>query len=166
MLDMFSDLHDIIKYDCSIKTLLAGLETICNRQRNAKEEKKSLKDKLMAVQEVTAMVQNILGDIASMGESVKNTFNFTVPFLSWLLIIVLTIGVFVLYHVPLRYIIMAWGINKFTKKLRAPNAIPNNELIDFLSRVPDDEMKIMTRDLRPNIVPGTEAGKIRRKKTN
>lgn len=30
------------------------------------------------------------------------------------------------------------GINKFTKKLRAPNAIPNNELLDFLSRVPSD----------------------------
>ena len=31
------------------------------------------------------------------------------------------------------------GINKFTKKLRAPNAIPNNELLDYLSRVPSDK---------------------------
>ena len=31
------------------------------------------------------------------------------------------------------------GINKFTKKLRAPNAIPNNELMDYLSRVPSDK---------------------------
>jgi hypothetical protein len=31
------------------------------------------------------------------------------------------------------------GINKFTKKLRAPNAIANNELLDFLSRVPSDK---------------------------
>ena len=31
------------------------------------------------------------------------------------------------------------GINKFTKKLRAPNAIPNNEVLDFLSRVPSDK---------------------------
>lgn len=30
------------------------------------------------------------------------------------------------------------GINKFTKKLRKPHAIPNNELLDFLSRVPSD----------------------------
>lgn len=30
------------------------------------------------------------------------------------------------------------GINKFTKKLRCPYAIDNNELLDFLSRVPSD----------------------------
>jgi hypothetical protein len=37
---------------------------------------------------------------------------------------------------------MAWGINKFTKKLRSPDAIPNNELMDFLSRVPDSDEKV------------------------
>lgn len=34
---------------------------------------------------------------------------------------------------------MAWGTNKFFKKLIKPNAIPNNELADFISRVPDNE---------------------------
>ena len=34
---------------------------------------------------------------------------------------------------------MAWGTNKFTKKLLRPNAIANNELADFISRVPDNE---------------------------
>ena len=38
-----------------------------------------------------------------------------------------------------RYLIMAWGTNKFFKKLIKPNAIPNNELADFISRVPDNE---------------------------
>ncbi|KAK6045602.1 hypothetical protein COOONC_16894 [Cooperia oncophora] len=33
---------------------------------------------------------------------------------------------------------MAWGINKFTKKLRNPHYIDNNELLDYLSRVPCD----------------------------
>ncbi|KAG1658742.1 Multiple C2 and transmembrane domain-containing protein [Nymphon striatum] len=166
LLAVFSYVHELIS-DGNVKSLLSAIEIICLKPHTANEEKKSLKDKLMAVQEVTAMVQNILGEIASMGESVKNTFNFTVPFLSWLLIVVLTIGTVVLYYVPIRYLIMAWGINKFTKKLRAPHAIPNNEVLDYLSRVPDDEMKIMCRDLRPQIVPGTDGGKIRlRKKTN
>lgn len=31
------------------------------------------------------------------------------------------------------------GINKFTKRLRKPNFIPNNELMDFLSRIPSDQ---------------------------
>lgn len=30
------------------------------------------------------------------------------------------------------------GINKFTKKIRKPNAVDNNELADFLSRIPSD----------------------------
>lgn len=30
------------------------------------------------------------------------------------------------------------GVNKFTKKLRDPYTIDNNELLDFLSRVPSD----------------------------
>ena len=34
---------------------------------------------------------------------------------------------------------MAWGANKFTKKLLRPKAINNNELWDYISRVPDNE---------------------------
>lgn len=71
-----------------------------------------------------------------------STFNFSVPFLSWLAIISLSVATVVLYLVPLRYLIMLWGINKFTKKLRSPNAINNNELLDFLSRVPDIDEKV------------------------
>ncbi|XP_003371381.1 conserved hypothetical protein [Trichinella spiralis] len=52
------------------------------------EEKKSLREKLAAVQDAMSMVQKLL------------------------------------------------GINKFTKKLRNPMADQNNELLDFLSRVP------------------------------
>lgn len=34
------------------------------------------------------------------------------------------------------------GINKFTKKLRNPYSIDNNEVLDFLSRVPTDVQKV------------------------
>jgi len=61
-----------------------------------------------------------------------------VPWLSVLAIIVLSIASAILYLIPLRYLALAWGVNKFTKKLRAPNAIDNNELLDYLSRVPSD----------------------------
>ena len=56
--------------------------------------------------------------------------------------IALCVASLLLYLVPLRYIILAWGINKFTKKLRNPDVIPNNELLDFLSRVPDNEERV------------------------
>ena len=58
--------------------------------------------------------------------------------MSWLMVIVLVIITLVFYFIPLRVLLMLWGINKFTKKLRKPNAIPNNELLDYLSRVPSD----------------------------
>ena len=67
-----------------------------------------------------------------------STFNWSVPFLSYLLMFILLAGTIVLYLVPIRYLLLAWGINKFTKKIRKPNAIPNNEALDFLSRVPSD----------------------------
>jgi hypothetical protein len=47
-------------------------------------------------------LQNALGYVASLGEEVKNTFNFSVPFLSWLAIIVLIIIALILYFISLR----------------------------------------------------------------
>lgn len=38
--------------------------------------------------------------------------------------------------------LLVLGINKFTKKLRNPYSIDNNELLDFLSRVPSDVQKV------------------------
>ena len=67
-----------------------------------KEEKMSLKERLQAVQDVTAMVQNALGEVAGMAESIKNTFNFSVPFLSWLAIILLLVVSIFLYFIPCR----------------------------------------------------------------
>jgi len=51
---------------------------------------------------------------------------------------ILLTGTIVLYIIPIRYLLLAWGINKFTKRIRKPNSISNNELLDFLSRVPSD----------------------------
>jgi len=113
-----------------------------------KEEKKSLKEKLQAVQEVTLTVQTAIGTLASLLESVKNTFNFSVPFLSYLAIALLVAGSILLYAIPLRYLIMGWGVNKFTRKLLRPHSIPNNELLDFMSRVPDDEQLADFREIR------------------
>ncbi|XP_021235724.1 multiple C2 and transmembrane domain-containing protein 1 isoform X2 [Numida meleagris] len=111
-------------------------------------EKKGFMDKLYAIQEVCVSVQNILDEVASFGERIKNTFNWTVPFLSWLAIVALCVFTVILYFIPLRYIVLVWGINKFTKKLRSPYAIDNNELLDFLSRVPSDVQVVQYHELK------------------
>ncbi|XP_031413296.1 multiple C2 and transmembrane domain-containing protein 1 [Meleagris gallopavo] len=111
-------------------------------------EKKGFMDKLYAIQEVCVSVQNILDEVASFGERIKNTFNWTVPFLSWLAIVALCVLTVILYFIPLRYIVLVWGINKFTKKIRSPYAIDNNELLDFLSRVPSDVQVVQYHELK------------------
>ncbi|XP_039400974.1 multiple C2 and transmembrane domain-containing protein 1 isoform X6 [Mauremys reevesii] len=111
-------------------------------------ERKGFMNKLYAIQEVCVSVQNVLDEVASFGERIKNTFNWTVPFLSWLAIVALCVFTVILYFIPLRYIVLVWGINKFTKKLRSPYAIDNNELLDFLSRVPSDVQVVHYQELK------------------
>lgn len=103
------------------------------------EEKKSLKERLQAIQEVTQTVQNSIGYIASLCEKVKNLFNFTIPYLSYLAMLLTIVAAVVLYFIPIRYLILAWGVNKFSRKIFRPHSVPNNELLDLISRVPDDE---------------------------
>ena len=49
-------------------------------------------------------LQENLGGLASFLESIKNTFNFSIPFLSWLALVVLLLLTVVLYLLPLRYV--------------------------------------------------------------
>ncbi|XP_078242423.1 multiple C2 and transmembrane domain-containing protein 1 isoform X15 [Pogona vitticeps] len=125
-------------------------------------EKKGFMNKLYAIQEVCVSVQNVLDEVASFGERIKNTFNWTVPFLSWLAIVALCVFTVILYFIPLRYIVLVWGINKFTKKLRSPYAIDNNELLDFLSRVPSDVQVVQYQELKHDLTHSPS----KRKKNN
>ncbi|XP_063043348.1 multiple C2 and transmembrane domain-containing protein 1-like isoform X3 [Engraulis encrasicolus] len=125
-------------------------------------ERKGFMNKLYAIQDVCISVQNALDEVASYGERIKNTFNWTVPFLSWLAIVTLCVATLVIYFIPLRYLVLAWGVNKFTKKLRDPYTIDNNELLDYLSRVPSDVQVVQYRELK--LEPGPSPNK--RKKNN
>ncbi|XP_023248407.1 multiple C2 and transmembrane domain-containing protein [Copidosoma floridanum] len=119
-----------------------------------KEEKKSLKERLQAIQEVTQTVQNSIGYIASLCERVKNLFNFTVPYLSYLAMFIVICASVVFYFIPIRYLILGWGVNKFARKIIRPHSVPNNELLDLISRVPDDEELLNYRELKS--VPTTD----------
>ncbi|XP_055031067.2 multiple C2 and transmembrane domain-containing protein 2 isoform X1 [Misgurnus anguillicaudatus] len=118
---------------------LDTMEMYEEEEEDEKEsEKKGIMEKIHMVQEIVIAVQNLLEEIACFGERIKNTFNWSVPFLSNLAFLVLIIATIITYFIPIRYIVLLWGIHKFTKKLRNPYAIENNEVMDFLSRVPSD----------------------------
>ncbi|XP_029860798.1 multiple C2 and transmembrane domain-containing protein 1 isoform X2 [Aquila chrysaetos chrysaetos] len=135
------------QHDTVVEDMLEDEEEEDDRD-DKDSEKKGFMNRLYAIQEVCVSVQNILGEVASFGERIKNTFNWTVPFLSWLAIVALSVFTIILYFIPLRYIVLVWGINKFTKKLRSPYAIDNNELLDFLSRVPSDVQVVQYHELK------------------
>ncbi|CAL8322773.1 unnamed protein product [Lota lota] len=147
-------------------TVSISMEAMFDWEEEEEEEKdserKGFLDKLYAIQDVFLSVQTALDEVASYGERIKNTVNWTVPFLTWLAVTVLCIAMVLLYFLPLRYLILAWGINKFTKKLRNPYLIDNNELVDFLSRVPSDVQVVQYRELK--VDPGQSP--IKRKRTN
>lgn len=128
---------------------LENLDVADDEDDDDKEsEKKGLIDKIHMIQETIVMVQTILDEIACFGERVKNTFNWSVPFLSCLAFIIFITATVLTYFIPVRYIILIWGINKFTKKLRNPYSIDNNEVLDFLSRVPSDVQKVQYSERR------------------
>ncbi|XP_059679642.1 multiple C2 and transmembrane domain-containing protein 2 isoform X2 [Gavia stellata] len=146
-------LRSCFLWESTVKSVIAFVELMGldeDEDEDDKEsEKKGLIDRIHMVQEIIIAVQTILEEIASFGERIKNTFNWTVPFLSVLACLVLAAATVILYFIPLRYIVLIWGINKFTKKLRNPYAIDNNELLDFLSRVPSDVQKVQHAELKP-----------------
>ncbi|XP_048359481.1 multiple C2 and transmembrane domain-containing protein 1 isoform X3 [Sphaerodactylus townsendi] len=149
------------QHDTVVEDMLEDEEEEDDRD-DKDSEKKGFMNKLYAIQEVCVSVQNILDEVASFGERIKNTFNWTVPFLSWLAIVAFFVLTVILYFIPLRYIVLVWGINKFTKKLRSPYAIDNNEVLDFLSRVPSDVQVVQYQELKQDPTHSPS----RRKKNN
>ncbi|XP_029284494.1 multiple C2 and transmembrane domain-containing protein 2 isoform X2 [Cottoperca gobio] len=113
-------------------------------------ERRGLMEKIHMVQETIITLQNLLDEMACFGERIKNTFNWSVPFLSGLAFLVFVIVTILTYYFPVRYMVLIWGINKFTKKLRNPYSIDNNEVLDFLSRVPSDVQKVQYSEMRGN----------------
>ncbi|XP_010783169.1 multiple C2 and transmembrane domain-containing protein 2-like [Notothenia coriiceps] len=105
-------------------------------------------DKIYMVQEVVLVVQNVLEEIANIGERIKNIFNWSVPFLSCMAFLMLFVTTALLYYIPLRYIVLIWGVKKFTKRLLNPHTIDNNEILDFLKRVPSDVQKVQHSAIR------------------
>ncbi|GAB0194212.1 multiple C2 and transmembrane domain-containing protein 2 [Grus japonensis] len=133
----------LFAYNFSLVTTgkeLVGLDE--DEDEDDKEsEKKGLIDRIHMVQEIIIAVQSILEEVASFGERIKNGAS--------------SDGLHLRHGLVSRSDNLSMnngeltGINKFTKKLRNPYAIDNNELLDFLSRVPSDVQKVQHAELKP-----------------
>ncbi|CAK1548522.1 unnamed protein product [Leptosia nina] len=94
--------------------------------------------KINELQRVTITVTRGIEMIASYSERVYNLVTFKVPFISYVTICILAVASLGLYVIPFNYILMGFGIMKFTRKYINPNRVLNNDLLDFFSRIPDD----------------------------
>ncbi|XP_062418049.1 multiple C2 and transmembrane domain-containing protein 2-like isoform X3 [Pungitius pungitius] len=134
------------------RSLLAFLDNVDVGDEDDDDEKESerrgLLEKIHMVQDTIITLQTLLDEMACLGERIKNTFNWSVPFLSCLAFLIFVIATILTYYIPVRYIVLIWGINKFTKKLRNPYSIDNNEVFDFLTRVPSDVQKVHYSEVR------------------
>ena len=111
-------------------------------EANAAEtkEKVTIRTKINRMQKVALQIQQLMGTLAHWGECVKNLVEFKVPFLSWIVVALLICSCFVFYFIPLRYLVMAGGVNKITKRLIRPNSEGSmKRFLNFVSKVPDDE---------------------------
>ncbi|CAF1475342.1 unnamed protein product [Adineta ricciae] len=132
-------------------------EELPDAELSAKEPKKSFMGVISGIQDTVLEIQGYIDDVASTLERVKNLFNYSVPWLSTLLIIILVLVSVLLYYVPLRALILAFVINKFTKRFRKPKGfIDNNELADFFSRLPSDPELVRYRELKVIQRAGTQ----------
>lgn len=111
------------------------------------EEKKSLMKSLDSLQKILLETQEWCGLVASYFERVSNLFHHEEPFLSGLVALLLLAAALVLFMLGLRNVLLVWGVNKFTKKLRDPNPVATNEIDNILMRVPDFEMVENSREL-------------------
>jgi len=109
-------------------------------EEEMQEEKKSLKQSLDSLQNILLEFQEGCGLVASYLERLFNLCHFEEQALSLLFCFLLFILSLILYLIGLRSVLLLWGVNKFTKKLRDSDPVPTNELDNLILRVPDFDM--------------------------
>ena len=107
------------------------------------KEKKSIFaiiEKVMNVINVSREVQTSLGRIVQFGQRLQNMLEFKVPFLSSIVMTFLALLTFLLWMIPLRYLIIAVGVKVMLKGLIFPNSTSfHTRLRIFMSKFPDHE---------------------------
>lgn len=138
-------------------------EDVSDEELESHKDDKTLKTRIYGLQDLTFTIKNSIDYMVSVFERIKNLTNFTVPYLTYLAISVLILSSVAFYFIPVKYLFMALGIYKFTRKLLNPKRVPNNDLLDFISRVPDNEILKQWRELKvpePNL---SRSGSTRKK---
>ncbi|KAH9634079.1 hypothetical protein HF086_001281 [Spodoptera exigua] len=104
----------------------------------------SVSDKIKGLPEMTLTITAGIEYMVSVAERLYNLATFKVPFLTILSMILLAINSALLYFVPYKYLMMGF------------DRILNNDLLDFISRIPDNKI---LRDWKQLSVPEPQNNK-------
>lgn len=104
------------------------------------QNEKTFTGRIQGLPDMTLTITNGIEYMASIAERLYNLASFKVPFISYLTMSILVISSAAFYWIPYNYLMMSLGIYKFTRKFLNPDRILNNDLLDFISRVPDNNI--------------------------
>ena len=116
-------------------------------EEDDEEQKKSFMRSLDSLQKILLEFQVLTGLVASYCERVSNLFQWEEAPLSNLWAALLLLTALLLWLLGLRTLLLLWGLNKFTKKLRDSNPVTTNEIDNLLLRVPDYEMVLDAKEI-------------------
>ena len=109
------------------------------KEKRKEKEKKSIFaiiEKVTNVINVSREVQTSLGRVARFGQRLQNMLEFKVPFLSTIVMTFLALLTFLLWMIPLRYLIIAFGVKVMLKGLIFPNSTSfHTRLRIFMSKM-------------------------------
>ncbi|XP_045508697.1 multiple C2 and transmembrane domain-containing protein-like isoform X2 [Colias croceus] len=124
------------------------------------KDDKTIKTRISELQDLTITIKTGIDYIVSLLERLHNLVNFSVPYLSYLFMLALVGLSIAFYLIPANYMFMAFGLYKFGRKFLNPGRVPNNDILDFISRVPDNQMLKQWRELKvpePNLTRSDSA---------
>ncbi|XP_075982632.1 multiple C2 and transmembrane domain-containing protein-like isoform X2 [Anticarsia gemmatalis] len=100
----------------------------------------TMTDKIKGLPEMTLTITDGIEYMVSAAERLYNLAAFKVPYLTCLTAVLLIGGSIVLYIIPFKYLMMTSGLYKFSRKRINPDRVLNNDLLDFISRIPDNRI--------------------------
>ncbi|XP_026764132.2 multiple C2 and transmembrane domain-containing protein-like [Galleria mellonella] len=121
--------------------------TVSDVSDNEKLDFKTMAGKMQGLPEMTLYITKCVEYMVCLSERIQNLATFQVPFLSYLGMLFLVIASIGLYLIPFNYMMIGLGIYKFTRKYMDPERTPNNDILDFISRIPDNEQLRQWKEL-------------------
>ncbi|XP_044746176.1 multiple C2 and transmembrane domain-containing protein-like [Coccinella septempunctata] len=86
--------------------------------------KKSVGEKMEAIQEIMGLVQTIISNLEYILQKIFGFINLKSLHLSWVVILIQVVITFILMYIPINYLLMLWGISLYSKKFLKKDTTP------------------------------------------